>query len=137
MYGAFYRPDFDKLFNETLGRVLGLKHTAKCFAKALQTLEWAFGALRENLKLGRVFEKARTRVCVTSGPMLSQKSENQNSNFLELSIAWNIYLFIVNNRNRRKSSETCSKLMIKIPERHHWHCFGVFIVNFKYIWHLF
>ena len=32
----------------------------------------------------------------------------------------NIYLFQVNNRNRRKSSDICSKLAIKILETHHW-----------------
>ena len=29
IYGAFYRPDFHKVFNETLGRVRVLKYTAE------------------------------------------------------------------------------------------------------------
>ena len=29
-----------------------------------------------------------------------------------------------------------SKLTIKTPERRHWRCFGVFIVNFEHISHL-
>ena len=32
--------------------------------------------------------------------------------------------------------ETCSKLTIKTPKRHHWRRFGVFIVNFEHISHL-
>ena len=32
--------------------------------------------------------------------------------------------------------ETCSKLMIKTPEGHHWCHFGVFIVKFEHILHL-
>ena len=31
---------------------------------------------------------------------------------------------------------TCSKLTIKTPERCHWRCSGVFIVNFEHISHL-
>ena len=38
----------------------------------------------------------------------------------------------VNNRNTR-TSEICSKLTIKTPERRHWRRSGVFIVNFEYI----
>ena len=49
----------------------------------------------------------------------------------------NIYLLKVNNRNTRKRSEICSKVTIKTPERRQWRRSGVFIVNFKYISHLF
>ena len=45
--------------------------------------------------------------------------------------------FKVNNRNTRKRYEICSKLTITIPERHHCHHSGVFIVNFEHISHLF
>ena len=45
----------------------------------------------------------------------------------------NIYLLKVNNRNSSKRCDICSKLTIKIPERRHLHCSGVFIVNFKQI----
>ena len=45
------------------------------------------------------------------------------------------YMFRVK-RNTRTRCEICSKLTIKAPERHHFRCFGVFIVNFKYISHL-
>ena len=48
-----------------------------------------------------------------------------------------IYLLKVNNRNTRTRCEICSKLTIKTPERRPWHRFGVFIVNFEYISHLF
>ena len=41
-----------------------------------------------------------------------------------------IYLFKFNNKNTRKSCEMCSKLIIKAPERRHWHRSSVFIVNF-------
>ena len=43
-----------------------------------------------------------------------------------------IYLFKVNNRNTRTLREICSKLKIKTPERRHWPCSGVFIVNFEH-----
>ena len=45
-------------------------------------------------------------------------------------------MFKVNNRNSRTRSEICSKLSIKEPERHHLHCYGVFIDNFEHISHL-
>ena len=58
---------FINSFNETLGRVLILKHTAEPFQtlgrtfqildRAFQTFHRAFEALRENQKLGREFEK--------------------------------------------------------------------------------
>ena len=49
-----------------------------------------------------------------------------------------VYLFKVNDRNTRKRCESYSKLTIKSPpkrrqERH----FGVFIVHFEHILHLF
>ena len=48
-----------------------------------------------------------------------------------------IYLFKVNNRKTRRRCEICSKLTIKIEERRQWGRFGVFIVNFEHITHLF
>ena len=47
-----------------------------------------------------------------------------------------IYLLKVNIRNTRTKCEICSKLIINTPERRHWRCFGVFIVNFEHISHL-
>ena len=47
-----------------------------------------------------------------------------------------IYMFKVNNRNTRTRCEMCSKLIIKTPERRHWHRSGVFFVNFEHIPHL-
>ena len=41
----------------------------------------------------------------------------------------NIYMFKVNNRNTKKRWKLCSKLTIKIPERHHWRHSGVFIIT--------
>ena len=38
---------------------------------------------------------------------------------------------------REQDCEICWKLTIKIPERRHWSCFSVFIVNFEHISHLF
>ena len=46
-----------------------------------------------------------------------------------------IYLLKVNNRNTRTRCEICSKLTIKILERHQWHRSGIFIVDFKNISH--
>ena len=39
--------------------------------------------------------------------------------FSKINLAGN-YMFKVNNRNTRTRCETCSKLIIKIPERRHW-----------------
>ena len=47
-----------------------------------------------------------------------------------------IYLLKGNNRNARARYEIYSKLTIKTPERCHWRCSGVFIVNSEYISHL-
>ena len=47
-----------------------------------------------------------------------------------------IYLLKVNKRNSRTRCEICSKLTIKIPERHHWPRSGIFIVNFEHISYL-
>ena len=46
------------------------------------------------------------------------------------------YIFKVNKRNTRTRCEICSNLTIKTPERHQWHCSGVFIVNFEHISYL-
>ena len=45
------------------------------------------------------------------------------------------YMFKVNNRNTRTRYEICSKLSIKISERHQWRRSGIFIVNFEHISH--
>ena len=47
-----------------------------------------------------------------------------------------IYLLQVNNRNTRKMHEICPKLTVKTPERPHWCCSGVFIVNLEHTSHL-
>ena len=46
------------------------------------------------------------------------------------------YLFKVNNRNTRTTSEIYSKLTIKTPERHHRRRYSVFVVNFGQIIHI-
>ena len=46
-------------------------------------------------------------------------------------------MFKVNNRNIRTRCEICSELTIKTLERRQWHRYGVFIVNFEHISHLF
>ena len=46
-------------------------------------------------------------------------------------------MFKFNNRNARKRCEIFSKLTIKLPEPCQWRRFGVFIVNFEHILHLF
>ena len=48
-----------------------------------------------------------------------------------------IYLLKVSNRNIRKRFETCLKLAIKKLEWQQWRRFGVFIVSFENIPHLF
>ena len=47
-----------------------------------------------------------------------------------------IYLPKVNKRNTRTRYEICSKLAIKIPERHHWRRSGIYIMIFDHISHL-
>ena len=42
------------------------------------------------------------------------------------------YMFKVNNINTRTKGEICSKLTIKTPERRHWRCSGLFIVNLEH-----
>ena len=49
----------------------------------------------------------------------------------------NKYMLKVNNRNSRKWSEICSKLTIKISERHHRCRSEAFIINFEHIFYLF
>ena len=49
----------------------------------------------------------------------------------------NVYLFKVINGNFRAMCEICSKLTIKISEQRQWRHDCVFIVNLKYISHLF
>ena len=49
----------------------------------------------------------------------------------------NIYLLRVNNWNIRTRYEIGSNSTIKKPERGHWPHFGVFVVNFEHILHLF
>ena len=63
--------------------------------------------------------------------------ETRNEYQWYLSYPPNMYLFKVNNTNTRKRCEICSKLTIKTPGRRHWSRSGVFIVNFKYVSHLF
>ena len=49
------------------------------------------------------------------------------------------YMFEVNNRNTRTWCQICPKLTIKTPERRHWPCFSVSIVNFEQVnadWHI-
>ena len=40
-----------------------------------------------------------------------------------------IYLFKFNKGNTGTMCEMCSELMMKTPERRHWHCFDVFILT--------
>ena len=46
------------------------------------------------------------------------------------------YMFKVNHRNTRTKCEICSELTVKVPERRHCRCSGIFIVNFEHISHL-
>ena len=46
------------------------------------------------------------------------------------------HMFKVNNKNTRTSCERCSKLTLKTPKQHHWHCYAVFIIKFEHISHI-
>ena len=48
----------------------------------------------------------------------------------------NIYLFKVSKKNTAGRCKQYSKLTIEAPERRHWGCSGVIIVNFKHILYL-
>ena len=48
----------------------------------------------------------------------------------------NICLF-KDNKNPRKGCKICSIVTMKIPERGHWRCSGVFPVNFEHISYLY
>ena len=56
--------------------------------------------------------------------------------YLFISHPENIYLFKGNNKNARKRFGICSKLTIKTPERHHWSCYWIFIINSEQISHI-
>ena len=65
--------------------------------------------------------------------------------FLEAFLQWEVqqdkkpagnYMLKVNNRNSRTRCEICSKLILKIPERHQRCHSGIFIVSFEHILHL-
>ena len=58
-----------------------------------------------------------------------------NLNWSTMSSA-GICLFKVNSGNTRTICGICSKLTIKTPEWRHWRRSGVFIVNFKRVWHI-
>ena len=60
--------------------------------------------------------------------------ENRKVSFLTVTQTGN-YMFKVNNRNTRASCKICSRLTIKTPKQHQWHCSGVFIVNLKHFSH--
>ena len=70
-------------------------------------------------------------------------AKNVILNFLRIQIKQSIiktsptdnYMFKDNDRNTRTRCEICSNVTIKTPERRHWHCSGVFIVNFEHISH--
>ena len=47
------------------------------------------------------------------------------------SSSFQVNLFKINNCNTRKKYEMCSKVTIKIPERH-WCCGEVFVANFQH-----
>ena len=49
----------------------------------------------------------------------------------------NNYLFKVNNKNTKKSCEICSGLTINTPEPFYRPRYGVFIVKFEHVSHLF
>ena len=58
------------------------------------------------------------------------------SQVIQLFLAVN-YMFKFNNRNSRKKCKICSKLTVKISERHQRRRSGVFIVNVEHMSHLF
>ena len=76
-------------------------------------------------------------VCNNIIAMLCETLINIKIEQFELSLQASNYLFKVNNRNRRKSYEICSMLVIKTPERCQWRRVGVFIVSLEHISHLF
>ena len=64
--------------------------------------------------------------------VLNQLGENKcylNTDYVPA----NIYLFKINNRNKRKRWNICPKLAIKTPEKCHWCRSGVFTVKFEHI----
>ena len=63
-------------------------------------------------------------------------SSNSTSQMNLFNYPANIYLFKVNNGNRKRC-EICSRLTIKTPERHQCRGFGVFTNNCEHISHLF
>ena len=61
------------------------------------------------------------------------KSSSRTHRNLKAQTPANIYLFKVNNKNSRKMSEICSKLIIKAPEQRYLLLSVFFTVNFEHI----
>ena len=84
---------------------------------------------------GKILNRKLHFLCVISPLYMLLKGTNQELLILQTFFT-GIYLLKVNNRNTRTSSEICSKLTMKTPERRQWRCSGVFIINFEHISHL-
>ena len=73
--------------------------------------------------------------------MLSEILKNSKENIFTRVFFWiklrGSGLPEVNNRNTRKRCKMCSMLTLEILEKHHWSRYGVFIVNFEHISHIF
>ena len=114
----------------------------KCFCAYLPVSKVSFNYLKRNVaKMKQRYNlyKDTNRWLVS---ILNGMNSKKNKLFLQLWIDFgnypaNIYLFKVKNRNTRRRSGICSKLTIKSSERYHWRRFGVFIINFEHISHLF
>ena len=80
--------------------------------------------------------KAKINPFFSNAPFVypMKTSENRKVSFLTVTQTGN-YTFKVNNRNTRASFKICSRLTIKTPKQHQWHCSGVFIVNLKHFSH--
>ena len=55
---------------------------------------------------------------------------------VEAACPFSIYLFKDSNGKTRTMCEICLKVTIRTPERRHWCCSGVFIINFEHILHI-
>ena len=60
LYSAFYRPDFHTLFNETLGGLLVLTHTAESFKRSVELSEHSVELLKPSEKIKNSAESLKS-----------------------------------------------------------------------------
>ena len=95
-----------------------------CFIKVSFVATLIYELLRKQYNIMSYQQKQQTA---------TTKSSSRTHRNLKAQTPANIYLFKVNNKNSRKMSEICSKLIIKVPEQRYLLRSVFFTVNFEHI----